>query len=67
VFVRLEGADEDAQYSIVFDVGASETQVATGRMVELRATVCGSRFRVSVQRNGLAPVTLPHDGWIDIG
>ncbi len=67
LFVRLDGAAENAQYSIVFDVGASETQVATGRTVELRATVAGSRFRVSVQRDGLAPVTLPHDGWIDVG
>ncbi len=65
-FVRLDGAADDAKYSIVFDSGASETQVAKGRTVELCASVTGSRFRVSVQRNGLAPVTLPHDGWIDV-
>jgi alpha-amylase/alpha-mannosidase (GH57 family) len=67
VFVRLDGAAEDAKFSIVFDSGSSETQSATGRTLELRAPVTGSRFRVSVQRNGLAPVSLPQDGWIDIG
>ncbi|MEO5923360.1 MAG: glycoside hydrolase family 57 protein [Bryobacteraceae bacterium] len=67
VFARLDGAAEDAKFSIVFDTGTSETQAAVGRTVELRANVTGSRFRVSVQRQGLAPVTLPADGWIDIG
>lgn len=65
VFVRLDGADPGAQFTIIFEGGVSETQTALGRTVELQATITGPRFRVSVQRNGLAPVTLPHDGWIE--
>ena len=66
LFVRLDGAAADAQFTIEFELGASETHASTGRIVELEAAVAGPRFRISAQRNGLAPVTLPHEGWIDV-
>ena len=65
LFVRLDGAAADAQFAIEFELGTSETHASTGRIVELEAAIVGPRFRVSAQRNGLAPVTLPHEGWID--
>ena len=64
VYVRLDGADTSAQFTIVFEGGVSDTHAAVGRTVELQSTIKGPRFRVSVQRSGLAPVTLPQDGWI---
>ncbi len=67
VFVRLDGADPSAKFSIVFESGASETHAALGRVVELEAAAVAPRFRIAAQRNGLAPVTIPHDGWIDVG
>ena len=67
VFVLLHGAPADAEFTIEFEGGGTETQVAKGRVVELAAAVTGARFRVSVKRNGLAAVTLPGDGWIEVG
>jgi alpha-amylase/alpha-mannosidase (GH57 family) len=65
LFVRLDGPAHDAKFTVEFDEGKSATHVATGRVVELSADVSGQRFRVLARRNGLAPATLPVDGWID--
>jgi alpha-amylase/alpha-mannosidase (GH57 family) len=66
VFVRLDGAEGGARYAIEFELGASETHVATGRIVELAAQLAGPRFRIVAHRDGLAPTTLPGEGWIDV-
>ena len=66
VFVLLHGASLEATYTVEFESGRAETRVVANRVVELEAAVEGPRFRISVQRNGLAPVTLPHEGWIDV-
>lgn len=66
VFVRLDGAPADATFTIEFELGASETHVAVGRVVELEAAIAGPRFRVCVKRNGLPSAALPHEGWIDV-
>jgi hypothetical protein len=66
VFVRLDGAPPDAEFQIEFELGASETRVAVGRVVELEAAIAGPRFRVAVKRNGLPAAPLPHEGWIDV-
>lgn len=67
VFVRVDGADPEAEFSIEFENGTSVTQVALGRVVELAANVAGGRFRIAAQRGGLAAVTIPHEGWIEVG
>ena len=47
----------------VFSVGA--VTVRGGRIVEMEAPRKGDRFRVTVERDGLPPMTLPADGWIE--
>jgi alpha-amylase/alpha-mannosidase (GH57 family) len=66
VFVLLHGASMESTYAVEFEGGLAETHVAANRVVELEAPIHGPRFRISVQRNGLAPVTLPHESWIDV-
>ncbi|MFM2123562.1 MAG: hypothetical protein RL328_13 [Acidobacteriota bacterium] len=66
VFVLLHGAAADAEFAVEFEGGGSETRVVRSRIVEMEAAVTGARFRVVVKRNGLTPVTLPSDGWIDV-
>lgn len=66
VFVRLDGPDPNARFEIEFEGGSSETHAANGRVTELEAKIAGARFRVTAHRNGLVPVTLPADRWIDV-
>jgi len=66
LYLRLEGAAAGTRFSVEFDSGPAETQVATGRTTELAATLAGSRFRLLAQSDGLPPVTLPPDRWIDL-
>lgn len=67
VFVLLHGAAADAEFHVEFDGGGNETRVVRERVVEMEAPVTGPRFRVAVKRNGLAPVMVPGDGWIEVG
>ena len=67
VFVRLDGAVAGTQFTVEFEGGASETHSFVGRIVELEAAVTGPRFRISAKSNGLAPVNLPQEGWIEVG
>ncbi len=66
LFVRLEGAPADTHFTIEFERGPAYTREVAGRVVELVATLEGRRFRVRAERDGLAPVTLPPEGWLDI-
>ncbi len=63
LFVRLDAAGT-GKFSIEFETGPAEARVAAGRIVELEAPRKGDRFRVTVERDGLPPVTLPAEGWI---
>jgi hypothetical protein len=63
LFVRLDAAGP-GQFAIEFENGSGEARVVTGRIVEMEATRKGDRFRVTVSRDGLPPMTLPADGWI---
>ena len=66
LFVRLEDRHE-ADFKIEFESGPAETEVAKGKIVELQAKLSGPRFRVAVTRDGLPAVTVPAEGWIDVG
>jgi len=72
LFVRIDGADASATFSIEFEGGERENRpsakrVAVGRIVEIAVALRGSRrFRVSAARDGLAPVNIPAEGWIEL-
>ena len=64
LFVRLDAAGT-GKFGIEFENGPAETRVVMGRIVEMEAPRKGDRFRVTVQRDGLPPMTLPAEGWIE--
>jgi hypothetical protein len=64
LFVRLDGAAA-GEYAIEFERGPAYTRTASGRVLEMMATLEGRRFRVVAQREGLPPATLPAEGWIE--
>jgi alpha-amylase/alpha-mannosidase (GH57 family) len=66
VAVRLDGA-AGAQIEIEFDSGRVDAEIAVGRITELRAPLAGRRFRVHLSHNGLPPLTLPTEGWLEVG
>ncbi len=72
LFVRIDQA-EGADFKIEFETGVADTRVAIRRIVELSARLIdkpgqpGHRFRITIARDGLPPVTVPADGWIDLG
>jgi len=63
LFVRIDG-NAAAQFGIEFENGAAETEVAKGRIVEMRAPLAGRQFRVTVVQDGLPQTTVPAQGWI---
>ena len=69
LFVRLDGyakKDGDGEFKIEFDTGVADTKVARRRIVELSALRTGSRFRILILREGLPPITIPAEGWIEL-
>src|SRR6266700_1845871 len=67
VSIRLDGISAGAIIEVEFETGMVEAEIASGRILEMRAPLAGHRFRVHVSHNGLAAVTLPTHGWIEIG
>ena len=65
VFVRLDGATQ-GKLGIEFESGPAIARVVSGRIVEMEAMRKGDRFRITVERDGLPPVTLPAGGWIEL-
>jgi alpha-amylase/alpha-mannosidase (GH57 family) len=69
LFVRLDGytkRDGHGEFRIEFDTGVADTKIARGRIVELSAPRTGDRFRVLIFREGLPPITIPAEGWIEL-
>lgn len=66
LFVRLDAAGT-GKFGIEFENGTVEVRVAAGRIVEMEAPRKGDRFRITMERDGLPPVTLPAEGWIAFG
>jgi alpha-amylase/alpha-mannosidase (GH57 family) len=66
LYVRLDGAG-DARVTVEFDSGPVGVEVAADRIIEIRARRAGPRFRVGIAQNGLRPVMVPANGWIEIG
>jgi len=72
LFVRLDGADANATFNVEFEGverenRPSEKRVAVGRIVEIAVALRGHRrFRVAAVRDGLPPVTIPAEGWIEL-
>jgi hypothetical protein len=71
LFVRMDQA-EAGDFKIEFETGIAETRVAVRRIIELSAHLIGQpgqagwRFRITIARDGLPPVTVPADGWIEL-
>jgi hypothetical protein len=65
LYIRLDGAG-DARVTVEFDSGPVGVDVAADRIIEIRARRAGPRFRVGISHNGLPPVTVPANGWIEI-
>ncbi|MEP7354757.1 MAG: glycoside hydrolase family 57 protein [Acidobacteriota bacterium] len=68
IYVRIDGAAAGARFTIEFERGLAQTQTATGRTLELEAAreASDARFRVLAERDGLAPVMLPAEGWLEL-
>ena len=66
LYIRLDGAGH-ARVSVEFDGGPVGVDVAADSIIEIRARRAGPRFRVGISQNGLAPVTVPANGWFEIG
>ncbi|HXP86041.1 MAG TPA: glycoside hydrolase family 57 protein [Bryobacteraceae bacterium] len=66
LFVRLDGAD-GAAFGVEFEGGPVAAEVVRGRIVELQAPLAGQRFRVVIERDGLAAVRVPGEGWLELG
>jgi alpha-amylase/alpha-mannosidase (GH57 family) len=65
LFVRLDSAGA-GKFGIEFENDSAATaRVVTGRIVEMETPRKGDRFRVTVERDGLPPMTLPAEGWIE--
>jgi hypothetical protein len=64
LYVRLDSAGT-GKFGIEFENGAAAAQVVRGRVVEMEAPRTGDRFRITVERDGLPPMTLPAEGWIE--
>ena len=65
LFVRLDAA-ESANLGIEFETGPVEPRIAAGRIVEMEIPRIGSRFRITMARDGLTAVTMPAEGWIEL-
>jgi alpha-amylase/alpha-mannosidase (GH57 family) len=65
LYVRLDHLPAD-KFAIEFENGATETQVAIGRIVELSAPRAGQRFRITIAHDGLPPEAIPANGWIEL-
>jgi alpha-amylase/alpha-mannosidase (GH57 family) len=65
LFVRIDQADA-GDFKIEFETGVAETRVAIRRVIELSARVAGQRFRIAMTRDGLPPVLVPANGWIEL-
>jgi alpha-amylase/alpha-mannosidase (GH57 family) len=67
VAIRLDGTSGGAKIEVEFETGTVDAEIAVGRITEIRAPLAGHRFRVRVSHNGLAPVLVPANGWIEVG
>jgi alpha-amylase/alpha-mannosidase (GH57 family) len=65
LYVRLD-ADRGPKYGIEFDKGPAQATIAQGRIIEMSAPLAGKRFRVTIARDGLPPLSVPAEGWIEI-
>ena len=64
LFVRLDSAGKGT-LGIEFENGPVAAQVVRGRVVEMVVPRAGDRFRITIERDGLPPMTLPAEGWIE--
>jgi len=61
---------QPGDFKIEFEAGVAETRIAIRRIVELSAPLIGQpgrRFRITIARDGLPAITVPADGWIELG
>jgi len=65
LFVRVDGS-KDAKFGIEFENGAAKVKMARGKIVELESPRSGNRFRLTIARDGLPPLVVPAEGWIEI-
>jgi hypothetical protein len=65
ISIRVDGADGDS-FEIESEGGAVKSEVARGRIVEMKAPKAGKMFRVVVKKDALVVATLPGQGWIEV-
>jgi alpha-amylase/alpha-mannosidase (GH57 family) len=70
LFVRIDEVGsseaEPGEFKIEFETGVADTRVAIRRVIELSAPIAGQRFRITMTRGGLPPVTVPESGWVEL-
>jgi alpha-amylase/alpha-mannosidase (GH57 family) len=62
LFVRVDG---EGDVGIEFETGPVPVEIARGRIIEMGTPLAGKQFRVTVSRNGLPPLTVPANAWIE--
>jgi alpha-amylase/alpha-mannosidase (GH57 family) len=65
LFVRVDG-DPKANVGIEFESGPVKTEIARGRIIEMRVPRAGQRFRVTVTKDGLPQAAIPAHDWITL-
>ncbi|MGH9557924.1 MAG: glycoside hydrolase family 57 protein [Bryobacteraceae bacterium] len=65
LYIRID-AGRPASFSVEFENGPARTETVIARITEIRAPRAGSRFRLTVARDGLPPATVPAEGWIEL-
>ena len=65
LFVRVDGAGS-AKLGIEFETGPVESKLVRGHIAEIEAPRAGTRFRVTVAREGLPRITVPAEWWLEL-
>jgi alpha-amylase/alpha-mannosidase (GH57 family) len=65
LYVRVE-AEPGPAFGIEFESGPAQTTVAAKQIIEMSAPLAGNKFRVTVARDGLPPVSVPAENWIEL-
>ena len=51
---------------VEFETGFVDAEIVSGRVIEMKVPLSGQRIRLHISRNGLAPVVVPPNSWIEV-
>ncbi len=65
LYVRID-AEPGARFAIEYEDGPAQTTIAAKQIIEMSAPLARTKFRVTVTRDGLPPLRVPADNWIEV-